>query len=151
MTEEKSAFPPAKIGRRLRVPVFDIVDSAADVAQFQEPIEARGLHFKTYLQTAISGEGRSHYRTHIWGFVLRETPQEAVATLKASIPGTEFVPFADGWALWKETNVDVDPWSMLLVRPYAYGPEASLWCFAEPAALEPLQGLPDIEDVLWKF
>lgn len=74
-----------------------------------------------------------------------------MAILKGTIPGAEFVPFLDGWALWTERDVDLDPWSMLLVSPYAYGRGASLWCFAETEALESLQSLPDIEDILWKF
>lgn len=49
LREEKSAFPPAQITRRYRITVFDVFKSMADVAEFQQPIESRGLHFESYL------------------------------------------------------------------------------------------------------
>jgi hypothetical protein len=149
---EKSAFAPALIRHR-EIPVSDIVTSLANIATFQESIASRGVDIQVYLQTVISGSGDADRRTHIWGVLVPGEPQEVIDTLEANVPGAKFEPSADGWMLKGDQWQRPDPWSLLLVRRYQdnFGAGSSIWCFAETAVLDPMQVLPDIEELLWKF
>ena len=149
---EKSAFAPALIRHR-EIPVSDIVTSLANIATFQESIQSRGVDIQVYLQTVISGSGDADRRTHIWGVLVPGEPQEVIGTLGANVPGAKFEPSADGWMLKGDQWQRPDPWSLLLVRRYQdnFGAGSSIWCFAETAVLDPMQVLPDIEELLWKF
>ncbi|THK37263.1 hypothetical protein EHS39_15695 [Ensifer sp. MPMI2T] len=151
---EKSAFMPALLTQRL-IPVAEFVESMASVATFQQAIMARGLRVEVYLQTVISGAsaGSGDMRTHIWGVLVPDEPQEVIKSLEANVPGAKFEPLADGWMMSPENWERPDPWSLLLIRRYQdkYGMGSSIWCFAETAALKPMQGLPSVEDLLWKY
>lgn len=87
------------------------------------------------------------------GVLVPGEPQEVINTLEANVPGAKFVPFSDGWMLKEDQWQRPDPWSLLLVRRYQdnFGAGTSIWCFAETGVLDPMQVLPDIEELLWKF
>jgi hypothetical protein len=151
---EKSAFMPALLRQRL-VPVAEFVESMASVATFQQTIMARGLRVQVYLQTVISGAsaGSGDRRTHIWGVLVPDEPQQVIKALEANVPGAKFAPLADGWMMRPENWERPYPWSLLLIRRYQdnHGMGSSIWCFAETAALDPMQVLPDMEELLWKY